>query len=55
MVAMARMSHGSPTVGSSVDTFSSSEANFISSSRSSELFSFSPSLPSPTVTPAPRM
>ncbi len=54
MVAMARTSHGSPVVGSRVETFCSSEANFISSIRSRLLFSFSPSLPRPTVTPAAR-
>ena len=54
MVAMARMSHGSPSVGSSVDTFWRSEANFISSNRSRLLFSFSPSVPRPTATPAAR-
>ena len=43
---MSRMSHGSPVVGSSVLTFCSSEANFISSSMSRLLFSFSPSVPS---------
>ena len=51
-VAMSRTSHGSPVVGSRVDTFCSSDANFISSSRSRLLFSFSPSLPRPTAMPA---
>ncbi len=53
-VAMSRMSQGSPTVGSSVDTFCSSDANFISENRSRVLFSFSPSDPRPTSMPASR-
>ena len=53
-VAMPRMSHGSPTVGSSPLTLASSDANFISSSRSRLLFSFSPSDPRPTSMPARR-